>query len=229
MTTAERAFYDDEDYMKGLQKEKERHYLHYNSGSLAGKLERYLKDELLKILINHERPFFDIGCGTGSGFKHLGYPQEIVGIDVSSELIESCKESFPEADCICCDITKPPFKKNSLKTVFSLETLEHIFHLERFIESIESLLSDDGFFYVLIPNEGGVAWSILRNMAHYKYSKVLNFNYKKNLAKVHCNTAYTIDNVLNKFFRIDLVRNIPWRFGGANLNLVTIYRLRKRV
>jgi SAM-dependent methyltransferase len=228
MTSAESAFYDDEDYKKGVQKEKERYLLHYNNSSLPGRLEKYFKDELLKIIINHERPFFDIGCGSGTGFKHLGYPEEIVGIDVSFDLITSCKKNFPEADCICCDITHPPIKKNSLKTVFSLATLEHIFHLERFVESIESLLSSDGFFYVLIPNEGGFAWSILRNIAHYKYSKILDFNYKKNLAKVHCNTVYTIDNVLNKFFRIETVRYIPWRVGGNNLNLVKLYRLRKR-
>lgn len=228
MTNAESAFYNDEDYKKGVQKEKERYHLHYNNSSLPGRLENYFKDELLKIIINNERPFFDIGCGSGTGFKHLGYPEEIVGIDVSFDLIKSCKKNFPEADCICCDITRPPLKKNSLKTIFSLATLEHIFYLERFVESIESLLSSDGFFYVLIPNEGGVAWSILRNAAHYKYSKLLNFNYKKNLAKVHCNTVYTIDNVLNKFFDVELVRNIPWRIGGSNLNLVKIYRLRKR-
>lgn len=228
MTKIESAFYDDEDYEKGVQKEKERYYLHYNSSSLQGKIENYFKDELLKIIINHERPFFDIGCGSGTGFKHLGYPKEIVGIDVSFNLMKSCKQSFPEADCICCDITHPPLRKNSLKTIFSLATLEHIFYLERFVESIESLLSSDGFFYVLIPNEGGFAWNILRNIAHYKYSKILKFNYKKNLAKVHCNTVYTIDNVLNKFFVIEQARNIPWRIGGANLNLVTLYRLRKR-
>jgi len=192
-------------------------------------LENYFKKELLKIIVNHQRPFFDIGCGTGTGFKHLGYPKEIVGIDIALDLITLCKKNFPEADCICCDITNPPLKKKSLKTVFSLETLEHIFYLERFIESIESLLSSDGFFYVLIPNEGGIAWRILRNIAHYKYSKDFNVNYKKMLTKVHCNTAYTIDNVLNKFFRIDLVRNIPWRLGGINLNFVKLYRLRKRV
>ena len=228
ITSVERAFYNDEDYKKGVRKEKERYHLHYNSSSLAGRLENYFKDELRKIIINNERPFFDIGCGSGTGFKHLGYPEEIVGIDVSFDLIESCKKNFPEADCICCDITRPPLKKNSLKSIFSLATLEHIFYLERFVESIENLLSSDGVFYVLIPNEGGLSWSILRNIAHYKYSGILDFNYKKNLAKVHCNTVYTIDNVLNKFFDVELARNIPWRIGGSNLNLIKIYRLRKR-
>lgn len=226
--SAQTAFYKNDEYKKGIRKLKEMHRLHYNSNSLSGRLEKYFKDELLKIVINPQRPFFDIGCGTGTGFRHFGYPEEIVGIDISLELLQICKESFPKADCICCDITHPPIRQNSLKTVFSIETLEHIFYLERFLESIERLLSSDGYFYVLIPTEGSLAWSLLRNLAHIKYSKALNINYKKVFKKEHCNKADTIDNALNKFFEIELVRNIPWRVGGNNLNLVKLYRLRKR-
>lgn len=222
------AFYNDDEYQRDIEKIRQVHNYHYNPDSIAGKLENYFKDELLKIVVNPQRPFFDIGCGTGTGFKHLGYPEEIIGIDVSFELMKACKSTYPEADCICCDIENAPLRKNSLKTIFSLATLEHVFYLERFLESIEKLLSSDGYFYVLIPAEGGLAWSILRNIAHFQYSRALNINYKKLLEKEHCNTAQAIHSALNKFFIIDLERKIPWRIGGNNLNLIRLYRLKKR-
>lgn len=223
-------FYNDDDLNKLLGNLGEFHNLHYNSNSLSSKFEKYFKDELIKIIIEPQRPFFDIGCGTGTGFQHLGYPEEIVGIDISFDVITRCKQNYPKADCICCDITNPPLMQNSLKTVFSIAALEHIFYLERFVEAIEKLLSRDGYFYVLIPIEGGSAWNIMQNIASYKYkfSKHIDFDYKKIMKKYHCNNVHTIDNMLNKFYKIDLCRNIPWRIGGNNLNLIKLYRLRKR-
>ncbi len=222
------AFYDDHYYKEGILKVKQAHKNHYNPNSITGKLESYFKNELLKIVVNPQRPFFDIGCGTGTGFKHLGYPEEIIGIDISLELAQTCKSSFPQADCICCNIENPPFKQGSLKTIFSIEMLHQIFYLENFLESIEYLLSDDGYFYVLIPTEGGISWNILRNIAHVQYSRNLKINYKKFMEKDACNTAYAVENALNKFFIIDLERKIPWRIGGNNFNLTRLFRLKKR-
>ena len=101
------AFYNDIEYKEAIQKLEELHRFHYDDNTLSRKLENYLKTELLKIVVDPQRPFFDIGCGTGTGFKHLGYPKEIVGIDISLTLLKTCKKNYPEADCICCDITYP--------------------------------------------------------------------------------------------------------------------------
>lgn len=223
-------FYNDDDSRKLLQNLGEFHKIHYNPRSLSSKFEKYFKDALMKIVVNPQRPYFDIGCGTGTGFHHLGYPEEIVGIDISFDLIQKCKQHFPKSDCICCDITHAPLREDSLHTVFSIASLEHIFYLERFLQAIEKMLRRDGYFYVMIPMEGGFAWSILQTLAHYKYtfSKNMDFNYKKIMKKYHCNDVYAIDNAIHKFFDIDLCRNIPGRIGWNNLNLIKLYRLRKR-
>jgi SAM-dependent methyltransferase len=224
-----RLFYNDAEHYQGQQKLEELHRLHYGGDSLSGKIERYFKNELMKLVVNGERPFIDIGCGTGLAFNHFGYPKPIIGIDIDFNLMKICKGNFPESQCICCDINRAPFSKNSLKTIFSLYTLEHVFYLESFMGAVADLLSPYGYFYAAIPTEGGFVWSCLRRLAHIKYAKKLNINYKKIVAeKEHCNKASTIDNVINKFFIIDARRAIPFRAGGINFNMSLLYRLKKR-
>lgn len=222
------AFYADPEYVKGRARMAEQHELHYDRGSLSGRLEDYFKRELMKIVRDSGRPFFDIGCGTGTGFERLGYPKPIIGVDISMDLLKTCKARYPEAECICCDITRAPFRDGSVDTVFSLATLEHVFYLESFVRAIEKLLSPSGRLYVLIPTEGGFLWSLMRNLAQLKYSGALDFDYKRFFELEHCNKAVTIENVLHKFFVIELARRVPFRFGGNNVNLLVLFRLKKR-
>ncbi len=68
----------------------------------------------------------------------------------------------------------------------------------------------------------------MRNLAQLKYSGALDFDYKRFFELEHCNKAVTIENVLHKFFVIELARRVPFRFGGNNVNLLVLFRLKKR-
>ncbi len=123
---------------------------------------------------------------------------------------------------------KPPFKDESFQTIFCIAALEHIFYLEAFIQSIERILAKEGDFYVLIPTQGGLTWSLLQNLSALKFSKQLDINYKKVIEKEHCNNAITVENALHKYFIVDHSRTVPFRTGGYNFNLVKLFRLKKR-
>jgi SAM-dependent methyltransferase len=206
------------------------HAMHYRPHTASGMLEEYFKDEMMKLVVDDGSPAFDIGCGPGMGFEKMGYSRnDIIGIDIKEDLLVMAKKKYPKADCIRCDIIFPPFKFGTIKKMFSLSTLEHIFYLERFVENLEKLLHDQGRLYVMIPNEGGLLWKILRNISHFKYSRAFNVNYKKLLEKEHCNKAITVENVLNKYFTIEKKRQRPLPFGGFNLSFISCYRLKKRM
>ncbi len=221
--------YDDPEYLAGLEKFPQLHELHYESNSLSGRLEGSFKSELMKLVEQPRRPFIDVGCATGSGFRQLGYPEATIGIDISLDLLTKCKASFPESDCVCCDITRAPFRRGSFETVFSMGSLEHIFYLEAFVGALEQLLSPSGRLYVMIPTEGGLTWRLLRNLAHLKYARTLEINYKHTVGIEHINDATTVENVLRKFFVIEKRRSFPLRFGGINFNFCLLYRLRRRL
>lgn len=222
-------FYDNKEYRKFIASLPKLHDEYYNKSSLSFKFEMKLKQDLMKLAVNSIPPTVDIGCGTGSGFDVLGPEQNIIGIDRDINLLEKCKNRYPKSTLICCDMSNAPFMDNSFWNVFSFGTLEHVFYLESFLHSVERILHPDGFFYVAVPTEGGAAWSLMRTIfTAPKYSKMFSLNYKRALSIEHCNTIFTIDNLLRKFFLIDKRRLFPWRIGGSHFNLAACYRLRKR-
>ncbi|KAI8833548.1 hypothetical protein BC829DRAFT_377445 [Chytridium lagenaria] len=79
----------------------------------------------------------DVGCGNG---KYLGVNPEVfcVGSDMSSKLIEICKERGFEA--MVCDNLALPYKSNSFDFVISIAVIHHFSSFERRRDAIKELL-----------------------------------------------------------------------------------------
>lgn len=221
-------YYNDSDYFEGMRKISSLHAQHYDAKSLSGKLENYVKAELMKMVLDPKPPFVDVGCGLGMAFDYLGDHKEIIGLDISKDLLADCAKKFPDACLIRCNIQQSPFVDNAFKTMICIGTLEHVFELEAFLKGIWRMLSPEGRLYVEIPAEGGLLWSCLRLAAHVKYSRTLGINYRKVATMEHCNTACAVENALKKHFIIEKSRLLPFGFGGLHVNFAKIYRLRKR-
>ena len=54
--------YDDARYQAGVKKFEQLHELHYESGSMSGRLEDAFKSELMKLVKNPIRPFIDVAA-----------------------------------------------------------------------------------------------------------------------------------------------------------------------
>lgn len=121
-------FYDDPDYLGGRERLSDLHASHYDARSMTGKLEHYLKTQVLKLLSHAQRPYVDIGCGTGAAFDLLGYPAPVIGIDSNLDLLKRAKARYLDSDCLCCDPTDAPIRNNSIHVMFVIGTLEHIFY-----------------------------------------------------------------------------------------------------
>ena len=223
-------FYDDPEYCRYLEKIDILHEAHYRAGSLTGRIEEAFKQKLAELILDREPPLLDLGCGTGYGFRYLGPEEYIIGVDNNFTLLQKCQRLFPKATLICCDMRRSPFRPNCFRTLSSIGTLEHVFHLEAFVESAERCLAPEGRFYVLIPTEGGILWNLGRTLwAAPRNSSLLGLDWGRVIAKDNCNKVHTIHNVLQKFFEIEVQRQYPLRFGGFNLNLAVLYRLKKRI
>ena len=222
-------FYNDPEYRCYLEKIEMLHDVHYRTGSLTGRIEEDVKQRLAGLIINRKPPIVDLGCGTGHGFPQLGPEEDIIGVDHNLQLLHQCRRRFPKATLVCCDMRRPPFRPGRFETLFCVGTLEHVFHLEAFVESAESCLAPAGRFYVEVPTEGGMLWRLGRALwTAPRNSRLLGVDYGRVIAKDHCNTVHTIHNVLEKFFEIEVMRQYPFGCGGFNLNLAMLYRLRKR-
>ncbi len=223
-------FYDDPTYQKYIKGLEIIHANHYKKGSLTGRVEENIKENMARLFVANSPPIVDLGCGGGNAFSYLGAQEDIIGVDNNLTLLRRGRERYPDAHLICCDMRLPPFRPGCFRTLYSVATLEHIFYLESFLEATERCLAPGGYFYVAVPTEGGMLWNLCRSLwTARRNSKLLDLNYSRAISKDHCNTVFTIHNNLNKFFAIETFELYPFRFGGFHTNLAVLYRLRKRV
>lgn len=222
-------FYDDPGYRKYLEQIELLHSEHYRPGSLTGRIERDVKRRMATLVQDTATPFVDLGCGTGQGFAMLGADSDIIGVDNNMDLLRRCHQLHPNATLVCCDMRCPPFVPQAFQSVFSIGTLEHVFHLESFVESAALMLAKSGHFYVEVPTEGGMLWEVGRSLITVpRNSRLLGLDYSQVIKMDHCNTVFAVQNALEKHFIIEKLLQYPFGFGGPHCNVAFIYRLKKR-
>ena len=222
-------FYDDPEYRKYMDQMDLLHFEHYRPGSLTGRIERDVKRRMARLVQGAIPPFVDLGCGTGQGFAMLGADEDIIGVDNNMDLLRHCRKLHPNATLVCCDMRRSPFVAQAFQIMFSIGTLEHVFHLESFVESASFSLAESGRFYVEVPTEGGILWALGRLLlTSRRNSRLLGVDYSRVIKMDHCNTVFAVQNALEKHFIIEELLQYPFGFGGPHCNVAFMYRLRKR-
>lgn len=93
------------------------------------------------------KPVLEIGGGNGSLLDYLGVKEATI-IDIAGkDSLKNKNYNFVQAD-----ITKKlPLMKNKFKTIFVMETLEHIKNPLYLMAQVYDLLEDDGICYIGVP------------------------------------------------------------------------------
>jgi len=109
----------------------------------------------------HKR-ILDVAAGVGCAAQriHEGYPAELVCNDVSPTALKVLQKLGLNTVSFSLDDEEQPFplESGSFDTVVALATIEHMIHVDHFVEEIHRLLSDDGYFYVSAPNYSGLTY-----------------------------------------------------------------------
>ncbi len=85
--------------------------------------------ELIKQVLKAEQPKFilDYGCGGGWLSKLLlKWGFNVVGVDISENMVKNAKLVCPEADFIVCDAMRLPFKEDIFDFVIGISILHHL-------------------------------------------------------------------------------------------------------
>jgi len=183
---------------------------------------------ILRMLSARMRPdarILDLGCGTGLGIAALvhRFPAcNIVGVDCSREMLEICREKFPEARLLVGDFNKggkfrdlrtggrAGLRRGAFDLVISTGAVSEYGTLERVIPMIHRLTRKKGLFI----NVG-----IKRNLLNRMFGRVWGFRPKgKHALILACRTCG---------FRDVQSVNLPWRLFPTNL-LKFVVTARKR-
>ncbi len=103
--------------------------------------------------LNQQSRILDIGCGAGAFLNSLRTDKgcEVYGVDISEAALKETKSSFG-LDIFKGAITEAPFPEAHFDIITAWWYLEHISDPQTTIAKISSLLKQNGYFIIGVPN-----------------------------------------------------------------------------
>ena len=117
----------------------------------------------------------DIGCGTGLSTYPLRkeWPDsEIVGVDMSNEMLEKAKQRLETVTWLKRDCSVPLDDLGTFDLVFSNAFLQWLKNQELFLKNTRNLLSDNGILAIQLPDFLSMAASDCINSVAQEYGDV---------------------------------------------------------
>jgi SAM-dependent methyltransferase len=148
------------------------------------------------------RRTLEIGAGTGT---HL--PYELTGEYCALEGSSELASQIPPREglsVVVADCEQPlPWEENSFDRVLAIHILEHLYNLPAALDEVARVLKPDGVFSVVIPCEGGYAYSIGRRVTTKRlFERRYQMPYDWMIAQEHCNTAREVLGELSARFTV---------------------------
>lgn len=158
----------------------------------------------------------EIGAGDG---EHLSYEnlselqrKHYHAIDIRENMVNAFKIRSPDIHAIIADCqTRMPFEDHYFDRVLAIHVLEHLPNLPAAIQEMHRLCNKEkGIFSVVIPCEGGLAYSIARKISAERiFKKRYNQPYDWFIQREHINTPDEILEELKHYFNIETSSYFP--------------------
>ena len=165
----------------------------------------------------------EIGAGTG---EHLLYEsaasQEYYALEFRPELANRLSARFPGVRTIVGDCqNRIDVPDHSFDRVLAIHLLEHLADLPKALDEVARVLRPGGVFSAVIPCEGGVGYSLGRQVSSKKvFEKRYGIEYDWLISYDHVNRAREIIDELKRRFDVTHRRFYPMRIPLIDLNLV---------
>lgn len=105
------------------------------------------------------RVVVDAACGSGYGAKILlkNQPKKIFAFDISKDSIKRIKRKYQginknQVKFQVADVLNLPLKNQAVDVFVSLETIEHLNKVNKYLDEVKRVLKNDGFFICSTPN-----------------------------------------------------------------------------
>jgi len=99
------------------------------------------------------RPILDLGCGDGAFAQHV-FPSAVeVGVDLSARALNRAQDGRMYRAVLMANAGELPFASESMGTVFSNSSLEHMDGIAMVLREVERLLRHGGALVFTVPTE----------------------------------------------------------------------------
>jgi SAM-dependent methyltransferase len=171
----------------------------------------------------------EIGAGLGEHLKYESLTPEqrknYFCLDLRPNMVEVIHQTFPDVRAIVHDCQQPltMFADGYFDRVLAIHVLEHLPNLPAAIREVYRLMDKKkGVFSVVMPCEGGLAYSMARRISAQRiFERRYKQPYKWFIEREHINIANEILEELYPYFEIVHRRFFPFPFiPMQTLNLV---------
>lgn len=100
-----------------------------------------------------DKKVLDLGCGTGRLIQNLKGCGELVGADVSQEMLNLARRKHPDVKFVQADMLASPFADEEFDIVVSAFVIVHIRDLHKAFNEVNRILKKDGIFILTNINQ----------------------------------------------------------------------------
>ena len=177
----------------------------------------------------------EIGAGLG---EHLAYERltdeqrkNYTALELRPAMAEEIAKRHPDVQVITGDCqARLDYADGYFDRILAVHVLEHLPNLPLAVREMHRLCDKQrGRFQVVIPTEGGLAYSIARKISAERFFvKRYKMPYRWVIEREHMNVPREIYEVLDEHFTIEHRSHFPLLVPSVNLNLAIGLTLRPR-
>lgn len=170
----------------------------------------------------------DLACGNGAHYPFISHPENAFGLDIDQKKLLDFRRKHPDFFVIRGDGYQLPILDGAVDCIFNVYNLEHMVYLDLALEEMRRVLTDGGDIFISVPNEGGLLWTLGRNLTSMRHFKAMNYNYGKVMLIIHINCIQQLDRAIRRSFVVKKIHYFPFLISSLSLNLMTTYHCVKK-
>jgi SAM-dependent methyltransferase len=200
-------------------------------------LENFNQTYVIKKTPNNNCFITTLEIGAGNG-EHLHYetlsPEQktnYVALDLRANMVQQIKINFPYIQSLEADCQETlPFADGHFDRILAIHVLEHLPNLPAAIKEAHRLCNKtNGYLSVVIPCEGGLAYSLARKLSAQKiFERRYQQSYDWFIKREHINLPNEIIEELTQYFDIIDRSYFPIPLAYVNLNICIGITLRPK-